>query len=195
RGGGRADLKNGVQQANIPYCAPMQLFHGVAARMLDDAADWLFAPMILELPRTGDETHSSTCPIVQASPGVIRQALMRDGTRTQLIDDTISMCGDNFDSAAFRKSCRDIAVRLGAGQRFKTAFRRAARRQQQFMVACREIGGRAVDFAREHDVPAVVVLGRGYTIYNDVLNSNVPHLLRELGAMAVPVDCYPLAED
>ena len=30
----------------------------------------------------------------------------------------------------------------------------------------------------------VVVLGRPYTIYNKVLNSNVPALLREQGAMA-----------
>ncbi len=41
----------------------------------------------------------------------------------------------------------------------------------------------------------MVVLGRTYTIYNDVLNSNVPAILREQGAMAIPVDCYPVGED
>ena len=41
----------------------------------------------------------------------------------------------------------------------------------------------------------VVVLGRPYTIYNGVLNSNVPALLREQGVIAVPVDCYPLDDD
>ncbi len=41
----------------------------------------------------------------------------------------------------------------------------------------------------------MVVLGRAYTIHNKVLNSNVPAILREQGAIAVPVDCYPIAAD
>ena len=43
-------------------------------------------------------------------------------------------------------------------------------------------------------MPAVVVLGRPYTIYNQVLNSNVPAILREQGAMAIPVDCFPVPD-
>jgi predicted nucleotide-binding protein (sugar kinase/HSP70/actin superfamily) len=38
----------------------------------------------------------------------------------------------------------------------------------------------------------VVVLGRPYPISHPGLNSNVPPLLREQGALAIPVDCYPL---
>ena len=41
----------------------------------------------------------------------------------------------------------------------------------------------------------VVVLGRTYTIHDDVLNSNVPAILREQGAIAIPLDCYPVAAD
>ncbi len=63
------------------------------------------------------------------------------------------------------------------------------------MADCRAIGERSIEFAAAHGVPAVVVLGRNYTIYNDVLNSNVPNLLRDLGALAVPVDCYPTGDD
>jgi predicted nucleotide-binding protein (sugar kinase/HSP70/actin superfamily) len=44
-------------------------------------------------------------------------------------------------------------------------------------------------------MPAIVVLGRIYTLYNEILNSNVPGLLRELGALAIPVDCFPLPPD
>jgi hypothetical protein len=39
------------------------------------------------------------------------------------------------------------------------------------------------------------VLGRPYTIYNKVLNSNVPAILREQGAMGIPVDCFPVDSD
>jgi hypothetical protein len=37
----------------------------------------------------------------------------------------------------------------------------------------------------------VVVLGRTYTIHDPVLSANIPALLREQGAVAIPADCYP----
>jgi hypothetical protein len=42
---------------------------------------------------------------------------------------------------------------------------------------------------------SVVVLGRPYTIYNPVLSSNVPPLLREQGAIGIPIDCYEVEKD
>jgi predicted nucleotide-binding protein (sugar kinase/HSP70/actin superfamily) len=44
-------------------------------------------------------------------------------------------------------------------------------------------------------VTPVVVLGRSYTIHNDVLNSHVPSIVREQGAIAIPVDCWPVPDD
>jgi predicted nucleotide-binding protein (sugar kinase/HSP70/actin superfamily) len=39
------------------------------------------------------------------------------------------------------------------------------------------------------------VLGRSYTIHDDVLNSNVPAILRQQGSVAIPLDCLPVAPD
>jgi len=188
----RADLKGGIQRANVPYCAPMQLFHGLVERMLEREPDWLFAPMVIDLPRSGTEPNSSTCPVVQASPGIIAQALLRGQRMVELLDPTIEMGAEGLESDRFLRCCRELAARLGARRRWQAAYGVALRRQESFQRAIREIGRRALTFAREHEVSAVVVLGRAYTIYNPVLNSNVPPLLRELGALAVPVDCYPL---
>jgi len=44
----------------------------------------------------------------------------------------------------------------------------------------------------EHHKEPGVVLGRPYTIYNTVLNSNVPAILREQSAIGIPLDCYPV---
>jgi predicted nucleotide-binding protein (sugar kinase/HSP70/actin superfamily) len=67
--------------------------------------------------------------------------------------------------------------------------------QNEFDQSVAQIGKRALDFCREHGVTPVVVLGRNYTIYNKVLNSNVPAILREQGAIGIPADCLPLAEE
>jgi predicted nucleotide-binding protein (sugar kinase/HSP70/actin superfamily) len=64
--------------------------------------------------------------------------------------------------------------------------------QEQFDRACLQIGRHALEFCRRHQIVPVIVLGRSYTIYNTVLNSNVPAILREQGAIGIPVDCYPI---
>jgi predicted nucleotide-binding protein (sugar kinase/HSP70/actin superfamily) len=57
------------------------------------------------------------------------------------------------------------------------------------------LGQQALDFCDEHGVTPIIVLGRSYTIYNPVLNSNVPAIVREQGALPIPIDCYPVAAD
>jgi predicted nucleotide-binding protein (sugar kinase/HSP70/actin superfamily) len=67
--------------------------------------------------------------------------------------------------------------------------------QREFDAGCLQIGRQALEFCREHDIVPVIVLGRNYTIYNKVLNSNVPAILREQGTIGIPVDCFPIDPD
>lgn len=188
-------LKQGIQEANVPFCAPMQLFHGLVSRMSADNPDLIFLPMLINLPAVRDEKLSKTCPIVQAAPDVISWGVgLRDNSR--VISPIIQFGPGNLDSSAFVESCRKLAETLRASNReFEHAFAIAQKVQQDFDVQCIEVGRRALVFCEEHGVPPVVVLGRPYTIYNRVLNSNVPALLREQGAMAIPIDCYPVGPE
>ena len=68
-------LKRGVKEANIAYCAPMQLYHGLMSQIADDPADYIFLPMVRGLDHVGNEPHAKVCPIVQASPCILRQDL------------------------------------------------------------------------------------------------------------------------
>jgi predicted nucleotide-binding protein (sugar kinase/HSP70/actin superfamily) len=78
------------------------------------------------------------------------------------------------------------------GKRIERAFAAAVAAQERFEQGCRDIGERALALCREQDLLAVVVLGRPYTIYNPILNSNVPAILREQGALAIPLECLPV---
>ena len=68
-------LKRGVKEANISDCAPMQLYHGLTSQMADAAVDFIFLPMVRSLPRVGNEPYSKVCPVVQASPWILRRDL------------------------------------------------------------------------------------------------------------------------
>ena len=196
-GADHAVLKRGTQEANIPYCAPMQLYHGLTSQMAEAAdVDFLLLPMLRSLPRVDTEAHAKVCPVVQASPWILcldHAAKLNGRVLTPVID----VGAGNYESAELRQSCASLAKMLGKDSPdcWQPALRLAIKAQLAFERDCEDIGRRALAFCTERQVPAVVVLGRPYTIYNKVLNSNVPAILREQGAMAIPVDCFSVPDD
>lgn len=192
RDAGRDDLKRGIEVGEIPWCAPMQVFLGLSDRMATAGVDAILAPMVRELPRPREERLSVTCPIVQAAPGLLRQSIGRRPEAPRLLDPVIQVGPDGVRSPEFQAACRALARDLGAPMLWRQAWERATERQEAFDAGCLEIGRQALAFARTRGLPVIVVLGRTYTVYHDVLNSNVPGLLRDLGALALPVDCFPL---
>ncbi|MBW2456557.1 MAG: CoA activase [Deltaproteobacteria bacterium] len=193
--GDKATLKRGIEEANIPYCAPMQLYHGVLSEMAEQRPDFLFVPMLRQMARTADEDHAIACPVVQASPDIMRWDLNKH-PRTRILSPVIDFGTGNYDSQAFLESCRNLALSLGvSGIQWWQAYQGAQAVQTRFKRRCNDLGREALAFCAAHDVIAVVTLGRPYTLYNGELNSHVPPLLREQGAMAIPIDCYPVEDD
>jgi predicted nucleotide-binding protein (sugar kinase/HSP70/actin superfamily) len=195
KGAGGKTLKRGIEEANVPWCAPMQLYHGLVSSMADSDTRFIFAPMLRDMPRVAGESSSVACPVVQASPDVMRLDLGSErGAR--LLSPVIDFGAEGYASKEFLRSCQRLAESLGVnGLAWLGAYQKAKREQASFDQGCLAIGERALDFCREHDVIPVVVLGRPYTIYNSVLNSNVPPLLREQGAIGIPIDCYEVSDD
>jgi predicted CoA-substrate-specific enzyme activase len=191
-GADREALRRGIEAANVPFCAPMQQFHGVVAAMADRRPDLLFVPMLRELPRVKEERFSTVCPIVQAAPDVLRWDLVG---APRIVSPVIDMGQGFLESEEFRQACRALAADLGGPGSWEDAWRAARAAQVAFEGALLDAGRRALSFCEERGVTPVVVLGRSYTIHNDVLNSNVPSILREQGAIAVPVDCLPVPEE
>jgi len=195
RPGEREALKRGIEAANVPFCAPMQQYHGIVQAMADTGADFVFLPMLRDLPPVKDEQHTWLCPIVQGSPDVMRHDLGKAlGAR---ILSPVIRTGEGFlEAGRFVDAVRALAAEVGVTSEAEVTRAHAAGREEQLRFERRlhEIGTDAVARCKRDGLLPVVVLGRAYTIHDDVLNSNVPVLLREQGAVAIPVDCYPLDE-
>jgi activator of 2-hydroxyglutaryl-CoA dehydratase/predicted nucleotide-binding protein (sugar kinase/HSP70/actin superfamily) len=242
-----ATLKRGIQSANVPFCAPMQLFHGLSERMAAAKTDWVFIPTLRSVPRAKGQRCSIVCPIVQSAPDVVRRTVngraasgfsrsadfqsvypesirgwsrncirQSGGARTtesgfqtrdtaefnsalrqsRLLSPIIDFGEGELESEEFLASCRRLAKDVGMdSKKCRKAWHAGVAAQKEFDAECLRIGRRALEFCREQDIVPVVVLGRGYTIYNKALNSNVPTILREQGAIGIPVDCYPVDEN
>ena len=203
RGADQKVLKRGIEEANVPFCAPMQQFHGVAANMADAEPDFLFMPMIRTLPRVSGEERSVLCPIVQSAPDLLRWDLGKRAAG-KIVSPIIDVGDEGLRSESFIEGCRVLAKALGVDTGnglddptgpWHAAYVNALIAQERFDDCCLALGERAVRFCADHGIVPVVVLGRPYTIYNKVLNSNVPAILREQGALPIPIDCYPVADD
>ena len=190
-------LKRGIQSAHAPFCAPMQLYHGVAQQLAATGADWMFVPMIRNLPGEAGQRCSVVCPIIQGAPKVVARGLESAGGKTpRMLSPQINFGAGNLESKEFLKSCRQLAKELGLSEsQQQSAWSHGLAAQREFDAAGQETGRRALEFCRAQNLVPVVVLGRDYTIYNHVLNSNVPAILREQGAIGIPVDCFPLDAD
>ncbi len=194
-GADQATLKRGIEGANVPFCAPMQLYHGLVSALAEGRADVLFLPMMRDMPRVAGEESGTLCPIVQGSTDMLRHDLGA-ATARRIVSPVIDVGMEGIEGREFLASCQRAAEALGApSERCRAAYDTAVRAQQQFEARCREFGRVAQAFCAEHGIVSVVVLGRPYTIYNKVLNSNVPAILREQGAIAIPIDCYPVSSD
>lgn len=191
RRAGGALLKRGIEGARIPYCAPLQLFHGVIFALAERDPDWLFLPLLRSLPRVDAADLGETCPMVLGTPDVVGGVLPAGGPRQ--LRSVIDFDHGGYHGVAFRESMRGIAAELGREADWEAALTEAVAVQEAFEQDCQQLGRHALERCAEAGVVPVVVHGRPYTVYNDVLNSNVPSLLRTLGAVAIPLDCFPLA--
>ncbi len=189
-------LKRGIEDANVPFCAPMQQYHGVVSEMAEQEPDFLFLPMVRNIRRVGDEVIARLCPVVQGSADMLKQDICLVGKKTRIVSPVFNFGRDNFDSKLFKDSVADMVRELGfTGGSWQEAFERAVNVQEDFDEKCLELGRSALLFCEDTGITPIVVLGRAYTIYNTVLNSNVPTILREQGAIPIPVDCYPVDDD
>jgi predicted CoA-substrate-specific enzyme activase len=192
---GRDVLRRGAEEHGIPVCAPVQLYAGAAAALLEAGPDYVLLPMLRHLPRRAGQPTSTLCPLTQASGDVLASLRGRRGGPA-LVRPVLDMGPGNLRSALFRASLGRLAAELGVAG--AAACRRAAERatavQEEFDAALQAFGAEALRFAREHRRVAVVILGRAYTLHHPLLNAGLPGIVRELGALPVPVDCYPVPE-
>ena len=95
-----------------------------------------------------------------------------------VISPVVDVGPGSLDGAALIESCKATAAALGVRDEalWTSAYEAARAVQLRFDAACVDLGRRALAFCEARGVLPVVVLGRNYTTYNQVLNSNVPTL-------------------
>ncbi|MFH0856673.1 MAG: BadF/BadG/BcrA/BcrD ATPase family protein [bacterium] len=166
-------------------CAPIKIMHG----LIGDC-DYYFSPKIKTLPLIKDEEGSCTCPLVQGVPELVKFSLNSD---------KIKFINPVLDFKNGIEGIRDVFFKIAQDLKreefFDASFSKAVLTQKEFENNLIEIGREALDYAAKNNLPVILVCGRLYTICNPILNSGIPQTIQESGAIALPIDCYPVKKD
>jgi activator of 2-hydroxyglutaryl-CoA dehydratase/predicted nucleotide-binding protein (sugar kinase/HSP70/actin superfamily) len=184
-------LAAGEQLCNsFDSCGPVKIAHAVC----DTDVDLLFFPKIFDIADS-QGMGGQTCVTEQAMPEVIEQSLRSRGKKVRVVRPPLSFAA-GLDGPGLEESLGRAADPLGASPaEIARAVGAAARAQADYEERLEDIGREALAYARAKAVPAVLVAGHLHVICDPAINANIPLLLRQNGAMAIPVDCFPVAPE
>ena len=180
-------MEQAVELSYTDSCFPIKLLHGHVAA-LKDKADYILYPCAIRLGiKEGDENQKYACPLVQASPFIVRQVLdLGDRLLSPIIDFSL---GD----AEVIKNLTDVAVKMGFSRRQgRKAALAGIAAQQRFEAERSALGAELLKQLRESDQLGVVLLSRSYMSQDSGANLGIAEKLAQLGVVPIPLDFLPL---
>lgn len=171
-------------------CGPVKIAHSIC----DTDSPYLFFPKIMKFSdREGP--GGIACVSEQAMPEVIDQSLKSRGKNVLVIRPRLYL-ENGLTEAAVINSFMELANVVGADTSLvASAVKKGARAQEKFEADLETIGQQAIEFAQANRIPAVVVCGSQHVIHDKAANSKIPDILRQNGAIAIPMDCFPITEE
>jgi predicted nucleotide-binding protein (sugar kinase/HSP70/actin superfamily) len=130
----------------------------------------------------------------QGMAEMVERAIQARGQELEVLKPRLTL-GGSGPSAEDLLNLLQLARRLGAALwRVPLAIRRAQAAQRRFERDLLAIGRQTLAYGKAHQLPVVVVSGPLHVIHDAAIHSGIPKILRANGVLALPMDCYPLAD-
>ncbi|MCX6011157.1 MAG: acyl-CoA dehydratase activase [Chloroflexi bacterium] len=179
----REIMEQSVELAYTDSCFPMKLAHG-HVDALKDKVDYILYPCGIRLGlKESDENQQYACPLVQASPFIVRTVLeLDDRCLSPLLD--FSLGEDEVI-----KNLADVAARIGFSRRQgKKAALAGIAAQHRFEAELSALGSKLLQQLGKSDQLGVVLLARSYMSQDSGANLGIAEKLAQLGVVPIPLD-------
>jgi len=179
--------EDAVELGYTDSCFPLKLLHGHAASLKQ--VDYILYPSAIRLGlKEGDEDQKYSCPLVQASPFIIRQAL---NLEQRMLIPVIDLSRGNDDTI---NNLTDVAVRMGfTKKQGKMAAIAGLEAQREFEAALVEHGKKLLQQIRQNNQLGVVIFSRSYMSQDSGANLGIAEKLAQLGVVPIPLDYLSLS--
>ena len=179
-------MEQAIELSYTDSCFPVKLLHGHIAAL--SKVDYILYPCALRLgEKDGDENQKYACPLVQASPFIVREVLDLNGKLlTPFIDfsrgdgDVIDSLTDAAMAMGYSRNIAGQAARSGiaAQKRFESDRTMAGERILKELHASKKLG--------------VALFARSYMFQDAGANLGIAEKLTQLGVVPIPLDFLPL---
>ena len=170
-------------------CGPAKIAHAIC----DQAGSLLFFPKVMDI---ADPTGGGgqTCVAEHAMPEIVEQSLRTRDRNVSVFRPRVSLRGGILDAETTARLCATAKAMGVDPSAVPGAIAAATEAQHEFETRLLELGREALAYARENELPSVVVCGPLHVIHERSMNATIPNLLRQNGAVAIPMDCFPIDE-
>ncbi|HWR51358.1 MAG TPA: acyl-CoA dehydratase activase [Bryobacteraceae bacterium] len=179
---------DGLEMALAQPCYPIQISHGHVQSLIDMGVDYVFLPNLLDAETSDDHKgENHFCPWNQTLPYVLASSPRLEPHRDKFL---VPMLHFQLGREYIRKAMAQIAARLGFKQKLSDrAVDAAYASQREYQNKLLAAGRRALEQLDEAGEPGILLVGRGYNIYDRSINCDVPRKLRaRYGANVIPID-------
>ena len=179
-------MEQSIELSYTDSCFPLKLLHGHAAMLKD--ADYMLYPCAIRLGSKSDDANQKySCPLVQASPFIIRQAV---DLGERLLIPILDFSRGDGDVV---KSLADVAVKMGfSRKRARAAALAGIESQRRFEADRAALGKELLDQLHRSNQLGVVLFSRSYMFQDAGANLGIAEKLAQLGVVPIPLDLLPL---
>ena len=181
-------VNDGIAAMTCETCFPIKLSHGHTIN-LKDTTDYMFIPMLIEMPPNPNGRRGFYCPYQQGNYHMLKAAIgLKEETS---IHPAIHLQeGREGMEEAFRGEFERIGLPMKG---FKEAWDKARSELTDFQKELKRIGKATLDKLGP-DGKAVVVLSRPYALYDARTNLNLFKTFSKLGAVAIPMEFFEIGD-
>ncbi len=185
-------IHKGVEKIVAETCFPIKVAHGHLLDLIDKGVDTIFLPSVINMPLSHPSLERSfTCPYIQAFPYAVKSAIDFKARGVKVLTPIIHFGWE-------RKNIEQALVKMGRelgknGDEVREAMAKAQAAQDSFYASLKRRGQEVLQNLKEGE-RAMVIISRPYNGCDPGVNLSLPQKLRDLGVMAIPMDCLPLDE-
>ncbi len=188
----RKIISEGGEHITTETCFPIKVAHGHVADLVEKKVDYIFLPSVINMEAEADQiVHHYLCPLVQSLPYAVRFAFSDEEQKGNLplISPIL-----HFEKGRehISEKLRDLAQMFEvAAVKTEKAIEEAWKAYDKFKHDCVERGRELLENLGD-DETALAIMSRPYNGCDPGMNLAISEKLRNLGAMALPIDFLPL---
>jgi predicted CoA-substrate-specific enzyme activase len=185
-------IHKGLEKIVAETCFPIKVAHGHLLDLIDKGVDTIFLPSVINMPRSHPSIENSfCCPYAQAFPYAIQSAIDFKSQGVKVLSPVIHFGWERKNlEQALVKMCRQLGKKA---HQVQEAIEKASTALDSFYATLKRRGKEVLQNLKPGE-RAMVIISRPYNGCDPGMNLGLPQKLRDLGVVAVPMDCLPLEE-